>query len=130
MPLYNFQPRFVPLILSGQKTHTIRAKRKRQTLPGDTLYLYTGLRQKGAQRLLVTQCTRVQNIEIRDTKAIGFLIVIDDDWLSTDEKDSLALRDGFENQWDMLRFWDGRLPFKGDIIYWKSPLTNTTKGDQ
>lgn len=49
MGLYNFQKRFVPFILSGAKTHTIRALRAHPDKPGDTLHLYTGLRQKGAK---------------------------------------------------------------------------------
>jgi hypothetical protein len=40
MGLYNFQPRFVPFILSGEKTHVIRSVRKHPDKPGDTLYLY------------------------------------------------------------------------------------------
>jgi uncharacterized protein YqfB (UPF0267 family) len=43
MGLYNFQPRFVPFILSGEKTRTIRSVRKNPDKPGDMLYLYRGL---------------------------------------------------------------------------------------
>jgi hypothetical protein len=46
MGLYNFQSRFVPFILSGQKTHAIRSVRKHLDKPGDTLYLYCRLRTK------------------------------------------------------------------------------------
>ena len=52
MGLYNFQARFVPFILNGAKTHTIRAIRTNPDKPGNTLHLYTGLRQKGARLLL------------------------------------------------------------------------------
>ena len=45
MALYNFKRQFVPMVLSGEKTHTIRATRARATKVGETLYLYTGLRQ-------------------------------------------------------------------------------------
>jgi hypothetical protein len=51
MGLYNFQARFAPAILSGSKRQTIRARRVREDKPGDTLYLYTGLRQPGAKKL-------------------------------------------------------------------------------
>lgn len=56
MGLYNFQPRFAPRIRAwatdpdsaDAKAHTIRGPRKggREDKPGDTMYLYTGLRQK------------------------------------------------------------------------------------
>ena len=62
MGLYNFQPRFAPRIRAWDadpesplaKAHTIRAPRKggREDKPGDTMYLYTGLRQKGAARII------------------------------------------------------------------------------
>jgi hypothetical protein len=64
MALYNFQKRFIPMILNGKKRHTIRAKRKRPTKPGEVLHLYTGLRQKGAQLLMRVPCTRVEEIVI------------------------------------------------------------------
>ena len=49
MGLYNFKPQFVPFILNGTKAHTIRAIRKDGLVdePGDTMFLYTGLRQRG-----------------------------------------------------------------------------------
>jgi hypothetical protein len=46
MGLYNFQPRFVPFILSGEKTHAIRSVRKHPDKPGETLYLYVDFEQK------------------------------------------------------------------------------------
>lgn len=72
MGLYNFQPRFVAAIRAGAKTHTIRAPRKggREDGPGDTMHLYTGLRHKGAERLLDPPpvCARVESIVIRETE--------------------------------------------------------------
>jgi len=47
--LYNFRERFAPFILSGKKTHTIRAVRIHPDKPGNILYLYTGLRTKKGQ---------------------------------------------------------------------------------
>ena len=49
MGLYNFRERFAPFILSGKKTHTIRAVRIHPDKPGNILYLYTGLRTKKGQ---------------------------------------------------------------------------------
>lgn len=133
MALYNFQKRFAPKILTGEKRHTIRAKRKRATKPGEMLHLYTGLRQKGAQLLMRTRCTKVQEIEIRPfdpTRPAVAAIFIDGVQLSVDEMEQLARADGFNSLWQMSEFWEGRLPFRGDIIHWHfSPLSHTHSGD-
>jgi hypothetical protein len=117
MGLYNFKAQFVDFILSGKKTHTIRAPRKHPDKPGNTLHLYTGLRQKGARLLMRATCVKVEEIVITNTKLKR--IVIDGHMLDMDEEESLARRDGFKNFADMVKFWKGRLPFKGNIIHWR-----------
>lgn len=115
MGLYNFQKRFVPMILSGEKTHTIRAYRAHPDKPGNVLHLYSGLRTKRAHLLMRAKCIAVDEIEI-STKGIR----INDCGLSAHECELLAKRDGFEDGFsEMLSFWDGRLPFEGHIIHWK-----------
>lgn len=128
MALYNFQKRFAPKILSGQKRHTIRAKRNRRTRPGETCHLYIGLRSKGAQLLMRSSCVRVEDIRIvggivsfKPLRIRPFRIYIDGVELSTDESDRLARTDGFNSLGDMAHFWKGRTPFVGDIIHWKFP---------
>jgi hypothetical protein len=122
MGLYNFQARFVPKILSGEKTHTIRAIRAVPDKPGNTLHLYTGLRRKGAQLLMRVPCVKVCEIEIdacgHECNCDGF-VSIDGVELSASERDALAVRDGFTDFDEMLDFWAGRLPFKGHIIHWR-----------
>ena len=115
MALYNFKRQFVPMVLSGEKTHTIRATRARATKVGETLYLYTGLRQKGTQKLMETVCTKVEQIEIHVDGSIS----IDGSLLSADEEETLARRDGFTDFLAMSEFWDGRRPFEGQIIHWR-----------
>ena len=39
--------------------------------------------------------------------------------LDYDERETLAFADGFRNWDEMLSFWEGRLPFKGNIIHWR-----------
>lgn len=119
MGLYNFQKRFVPFIESGEKTHTIRAKRKHPAKAGEMLHLYTGLRQKGARLLMRVPCTRVETIEINAKTT--HMVSIDGEYLYSSEREQLARRDGFANWDDMLAFWQGRLPFEGHIIHWKKP---------
>ena len=118
MGLYGFQKRFVPFILSGEKTHTIRAIRANPDKPGNTLHLYTGLRRKGARLLMRVPCVKVEGIVITP----GGMIRIADQWLEDDEREALARRDGFEDFASMIRFWrepKDRLPFHGHIIHWR-----------
>ena len=118
MGLYNFKPRFVDKILAGEKTHTIRAPRVRQDKPGDVMHLYTGLRQKGAKLLGRKRCVKVETISITCSHDVW----IDGQRLTFDECVQLALRDGFDSFADMMRFWDGRLPFRGHIFHWAAEL--------
>jgi hypothetical protein len=130
MGLYNFKKRFVPFIESGEKTHTIRAKRKYPSKAGDMLYLYEGLRTKRARRILLTKCVRVDDIEIFVTgwnkripepKAVIWIGGLK---LSEDEIEAFAQRDGFESFADMMKFWqDDRreFPLRGDVIHWRFP---------
>jgi uncharacterized protein YqfB (UPF0267 family) len=114
MGLYNFRSRFTSSILNGSKTHTIRANRVRSDKPGNIMYLYTGLRQKGAQLLMRAPCVRVEPIYIDAQQQI----FLRGEPLSSDECEALALRDGFSSFADMMTFWDGRLPFHGQVYYW------------
>ncbi len=151
MPAYSFQERFVPLVLEGSKTHTIRQRRvKGFAKPGDILYLYYGLRQKWCKKLREEICSDTRTIAI--TKEGNILLfekrldVIPESWgelykskhhlLNEDERDLLAWNDGFRPDGSsqtsptgcsdiMLRFWSmtHKLPFIGDIIYWEPNKT-------
>lgn len=116
MGLYNFQARFVPLILAGTKRHTIRAPRVHPDRPGNTLHLYTGLRRPGARLLDRVRCTHVSDIAIT---ADG-RVMVDGRLLSAEECEFLARKDGFSSHAEMMRFWrdGGRLPFLGHMIHW------------
>lgn len=134
MGLYNFQKRFVPKVLAGEKTHTIRAIRANPDKPGNVLHLYTGLRTKAAKLLMRVPCVKVEEIEIYLepplpnfgpvlTRGLRFPgVTIDGVKLSDDEKESLARRDGFDSFAQMLEFWEGRFPFRGHIIHWRSEV--------
>lgn len=118
--LLGFKERFVPMILDGSKTHTIRAKRAIAPRVGETCHCYTGLRQKGALLLGRWECVRVEDIEIQAHE-----IRIAGQALSPDERNMLAWADGFRSKGrhrafeEMMEFWDGRLPFQGDVIHWR-----------
>jgi len=132
MPLLNFKRQFVEPIRSGRKHHTIRTTRKIPIKPGDKLYLYCGLRQKGAFRILPEPqvCTRVLPIHIdsvlrdvhvnrRIEERPFFRVILDGILLGKDECETLAVADGFTNFAEMMKFWTGRLPFDGHIIHWR-----------
>ena len=121
MGLYNFQQRFVPFILAGTKTHTIRARRRYPDKPGDTLHLYTGLRTKKAKLLMRVPCVRIEEIEIFcvERGQCPPYVFVDGMGLDYSERHQLALRDGFHDFTEMAAFWDDRLPFEGHIIHWK-----------
>lgn len=127
MPVLNFKKQFVEPIRSEVKHHTIRAKRKHPIKPGDKLYLYCGLRQRGAFRILQEPqlCTKVEPIEIRINHGVPYVLV-DDGILAADEANRLAQADGFDNYAMFLHFWqkthgdkNGEVEFKGDIIHWR-----------
>ena len=103
------------MILHGDKEHTIRADRARPFRVGDLLSLYTGMRTKQCWLLMRRTCTMVRAIQITE----GQNVVIDGESLSLDEREQLAVRDGFRDFAHMMEFWQGRLPFKGQIIHWR-----------
>jgi len=143
MPAFSFKQQFVAPIRAGTKRHTIRAERKDGRVPakaGDALYLYCGMRTKTCFNILPRQdltCSRVQRIVIQECPRCGgsgevahssthyegcpaIQILIDGVPLALDERDGLARADGFACFTDMMAFWEGRLPFEGYIIHWRS----------
>src|SRR5579859_5085717 len=136
MGLYNFQKRFVPFILDGRKTHTIRATRMNPDKPGNMLHLYTGLRlrrvkgKSQAKLLMRVPCVKVEEIRITQPTPVAeqklphqlTIVEIDGNALDRAELEELAKRDGFCDFADMMSFWKGRLPFEGQIIHWKRRL--------
>jgi hypothetical protein len=122
MPAYSFKKRFVPPVLSGAKTKTIRRRSKKTAKPGDRLYLYFGLRTKWCEKLGEANCTKVEEIIIDDFGVFikGVKVV------KPVELKELAVSDGFESFEDMMRFWreEHMIPFLGDIIYWDELITD------
>lgn len=117
MPAYSFKERFIPLIKNGSKTQTIRRKRKGQAKPGDTVYLYYGMRTKWCTKIGEGICTKVEEISIQQNGVVrinGKKM----DWV---QKQALSNADGFQNWEKMFRWWNQThlLPFTGDIIYWQ-----------
>lgn len=116
MGIYNFKIQFRSDIEADRKRHTIRAKRKHPDKPGNLLHLYTGLRTKKSKLIKRRYCTLVQDIWIGEHG----MVVIDGVPLDKWEREALAKSDGFPDFKPMMAFWDGRLPFSGDLIHWES----------
>ena len=124
MPILNFNKKFSGKVRNGRKHHTIRAFRKFPIKPGDTLYLYTGLRTKYAKRLRIVTCSAIHLIKIRKSSieiticgtsgAVGMQKV----WGAA--RDNFAKSDGFTGWAEMKEWWlkVPGLPFTGQLICW------------
>jgi hypothetical protein len=119
MPAYSFQKQFLDSIQRGDKTHTIRSKRKARPQHGQRFVAYYGMRTKQCRKILEGTITRVQDIQITENHLHVRFVTIDDEILNEDECEQLARRDGFEDFGRMMSFWNGRTPFSGDLIHWK-----------
>lgn len=113
MPALNFQKQFAGAVERGEKRQTIRAPRKdgRDPKPGDTLYLYTGMRTKACRKLGEVVCSGVLRVRIGLGGPEGS---------SMDEAITFAQADGFRD-WLAMRQWFERthgLPFEGFLIQW------------
>jgi len=121
MPAYNFKERFAADVETGSKRQTIRHTRKRPTKPGDTLYLYVGMRTKRCRKLREAICESVVPILIMGLYNIT-LYPEDNERrraLSGPEIDQLAQDDGFASAAEFVGFFWKELPFKGEIIRWE-----------
>jgi len=130
MPAYSFQKQFVPFIESGEKTHTIRGKRKNRPQRGQPFYAYYAMRTKQCRKIFESVITKVQHITIRDHDMVGGdftalyglpLVTIDGCELDRSELEALARRDGFKDAADFWKFFQGThtTTFVGDMIHWK-----------
>lgn len=119
MPAYSFSHnKFVALILSKRKPHTIRPRRKNQIRPGDVLTLYFKQRTPVCRAIALTVCTKVEPVviyvETRFVKVNGRL-------LSIDKTRKLAMADGFSSVDDFFEFFEryGKPVLDNfDLIHW------------
>jgi hypothetical protein len=117
MGLYGFKKRFVSKIKARTKHHTIRARRANEDEPGDRMHLYYGLRTKQCELIARPTCTKVGLVWVPDVH----VFLIEGEPLDRDEKETLAVCDGFDSFAEMMQFWEGRFPFEGKIYHW-NPL--------
>jgi hypothetical protein len=130
VPLLGFKKQFamkvrnglrpMPFKEIGIKRQTIRSKRKdgKNPHPGETLYLYTGLRTKGCTKLGEAVCKGVEEITINWLGAN-----VSGMWLTILGCEQLAIADGFGSFREMQEWFDmthGDLyhGFSGLLIKW------------
>lgn len=121
MAILNFKKRFATFVELNIKRQTIRAKRKHPIQEGETLFLYTSLRTKSARRLRTAQCLYAQDISIDlDIDGLPEIIIAGAGPMSYEEKEDLAVKDGFNSIGEMLAFFRDThgLPFEGQLIKW------------
>jgi hypothetical protein len=80
MPAYSFKERFIPLLKDGSKRQTIRKSRKGQAKPGDTVYLYFGMRTKYCTKIGEGTCINRSAIIITEDGQVQ--VTINGLWLS------------------------------------------------
>lgn len=120
--LFNFKKQFASAVESGQKTQTIRCKRKDGKRPaiGDIAKLYTGLRTRSARLLRaapVTEC-----VSVRMHLDVG-LIIVDGRKLDFAEASAFARADGFITPVEMRQWFKNQYKtddFEGFCVHWSA----------
>lgn len=63
MVAYSFQREFVPLIVSGHKSQTVRRHRRRHARPGEAMQLFTGMRTSHCRKIIPDPvCTEIYDL--------------------------------------------------------------------
>jgi hypothetical protein len=96
MPALNFQARFAPKILAGEKPFTLRALRKdgRDPKAGQPLYLFTAMRTKQCRKIAERPCRFAVTIKL----AWRSILIPTLGTLTTEKELELFSRlDGFES---------------------------------
>ena len=115
MPAINFKKQFAELVESEEKRQTIRPLRKCPIKPGETLFLYTGMRTKQCRKLKEVVCKNVSPI------------VVGPGWIELNERMldmegiyEIARQDGFIETLGFFNFFRKQysLPFHGVLIQW------------
>ena len=127
MPALSFKTQFIPLIESGEKRQTIRA-RKRPIKVGERLYLYTGMRTKNCRKIAELICTKTHNFLISKYQVDLYPRAwIDGELICSEHLKELAIRDGFKEVEDFTQFFltspkaqteSCVTSFSGQIIKW------------
>jgi hypothetical protein len=121
MPALNFQKRFAAEVEAGSKRQSIREKLRFRI--GDTVHLFTGMRQRGCVRLGMG--TVVDIASVRIVNSLGWdRLFLEGKQLSSQPARVFALADGFNGFEEMAKWFRDThgLPFDGFLIRWEPVL--------
>lgn len=127
MPAFNFKYRFARKVETGDKLHTIRARRKdgKRPMVGQAMHAYEGMRTKKCRPLVLSTISNVEWIRIEADGRIRLGVPGDPAvrTLTVDEAHALAIADGFTSATELYEFFKAEhgLPFEGDLIHWRFP---------
>lgn len=119
MSVRMFKPQFAQLVLSGEKTQTVRPVPKRMPQVGEEISLreWTGKPYRSKQRVLKeSTITRVSTVAIYANEMYLGESILNDEALFR-----FAKADGFQSAGDFIEWFNYQhgLPFTGICIYWK-----------
>lgn len=121
--LIGFKERFVDLILSEKKIHTIRKDESNRYQPGKTLHMATGIRTKKCNIFLIKRIIKTQPLRVvREENKVYFFL--GDKRVSRTTADRIAKNDGFKNSTELVAWIDDfySLPFDGKLIHWTKKI--------
>ena len=117
-----FKKQFQAPILEGTKIHTIRKDEKERWHPGMLIHMATGTRSKYYNCFKEAKCISTQRIFMSYDWMLH--ISISDRELYKEEKEQLAIKDGFADFKAFEDYWYPELlkekyqSFSGKIIHW------------
>lgn len=128
--ILGFKKRFVILIHTGSKKHTIREDKHNRWEAGKKIHFATGVRTKNYKCFKEDTCKSIQKIEIKWRRSFNnkrrlVVIYIDDKLFSEQleigysnfrKLETLSTNDGFNSIKDFLNWFDYN--FIGKIIHW------------
>lgn len=118
---------FKDKILNGEKVHTIRTDRSERWKKGQKIHFWRGNPRNTKAKPKPHQfhegsCCSVQKIEIDfiDEGYLPIKVVVDNNLLTPDQVNLLAIRDGFNDLAEMVNWFKDVAPngFKGRLIHW------------
>lgn len=117
-----FNNQFKAPILAGTKKHSIRKDEQRKWRTGRSIHMATGVRTKNYDCFKKSTCTGTQRIFMSYDWMLH--ISIDDRELYPQEKETLAINDGFENFKAFEDYWYPEVmkgkhqSYSGKIVHW------------
>lgn len=122
--ILSFKPQFVDPILNGTKIHTIREDSTDRWKAGNSIQCATGVRSKNYNCFFESECVSTQEIFMTYAHNDILEISIDGRYLYWEDRNKLALNDGFEDWQDFFNWFHPIImeskskSFVGKIIHW------------